>query len=131
MYTDTIADFLTRVRNAQFAKKDVIAIPASKAKIAITHILKQEGFIKNYKCVRDDKQGVIKIALKYNDDGTAVINEINRKSSPSCRRYIRADKLPYVKNGFGIGIISTSKGIMTDRDARKQNIGGEYICTVF
>lgn len=131
MNTDTIADFLTRVRNAQKAKKEVLVVPASKMKIAITHLLKQEGFIRNYKCVRDEKQGLIKIALKYSEEGLPVIREIVRKSTPSRRYYIGAEKIPYVKNGFGVGILSTSRGVMTDRDARQSRLGGEYLCTVF
>jgi small subunit ribosomal protein S8 len=126
--TDPIADLLTRVRNAQHAKHDVVAIPASKMKIAIAHILREEGFIRNYKCVRDNKQGVLKIALKYNEEsGRGAIQNLKRESTPSKRLYVPSDKLPFVKNGFGIGILSTSKGLMTDREARKNKIGGEYI----
>lgn len=130
--TDPIADLLTRVRNAQHAKHDVVAIPASKMKIAIAHILREEGFIRNYKCVRDNKQGVLKIALKYSEEtGRGAIQNLKRESTPSKRLYVPSDKLPFVKNGFGIGILSTSKGLMTDREARKNKIGGEYICSVF
>ena len=131
MTTDPIADLLTRIRNAQQAKLDVVSIPASKQKIAVTHLLKQEGYIRNYKCVRDLKQGVIKIALKYDDSGKGAITEIKRVSRPSLRAYVQAAKIPRVKNGFGFGVISTSKGVMTDRDARQQQVGGEYICSVF
>ncbi len=131
MTTDPIADYLTQLRNAQMAHKEVVAIPASKMKIALTHILKQEGFVRNYKCVRDNKQGLIKIALKYSDEGKPVITEIERKSRSSRRVYVRSDKIPYVKNGFGIAILSTSRGVMTDRDARQAKIGGEYVCSIF
>lgn len=129
--TDPVADLLTRVRNAQKAGQEVVSIPASKIKIAITHILKEEGFVKNYKCIRDGKQGLLKIALSYTEDGKPSIREIQRKSSPSHRLYVTADKLPFVKNGYGVGILSTSKGIMTCREARKLQVGGEYICSVF
>lgn len=129
--TDPIADLLTRVRNGQAANKEVIAIPASKMKIAIAHILREEGFIRNYKCVRDSKQGVLKIALKYTEEGGGVIRALKRMSKSSRRLYVTADDIPYVKNGFGTGILSTSKGVMSDRDARKHHIGGEYLCSVF
>ena len=130
---DPIADLLIRIANAQQAGHSVTVAPASKIKIAITHILKQEGYIKAYKCVRDGKQGLIKIALKYVDTaGTKpVIDKIQRHSKPSRRLYLRFDKLPYVKNGYGVGIMSTSQGVMTCKDARKLKIGGEYICSVY
>jgi small subunit ribosomal protein S8 len=106
-------------------------MPASKMKIAITHILREEGFVKNYKCIRDNKQGILKVALAYDESRKGVIKEIKRVSRPSRRLYVGADKLPYVKNGFGIAILSTSKGILTDREARKVHVGGEYLCSVF
>lgn len=129
--TDPIADLLTRVRNAQKAGHEVVAVPASKIKIAITHVLREEGFVRNYKCIRDSKQGILKIALAYDEAGKGVIRDIKRVSRPSRRHFVSADKLPYVKNGFGTAILSTSKGIMTDREARKNHVGGEYICSVF
>jgi small subunit ribosomal protein S8 len=130
-HTDPIADFLTRIRNAQKAGHDVVSVPASKIKITLAHILKEEGFIRNYKCIRDKKQGVIKVALKYKEDTSGVIRGLDRISTPSLRVYVPADKLPYVKNGFGVAILSTSSGIMTDREARKKHVGGEYLCSVF
>jgi len=129
--TDPIADLLTRIRNGQHAQHDVVSVPASKIKIGIAHILREEGFIRNYKCIRDGKQGVLKIALKYRPDGSGVINNLDRVSKPSCRFYKRADELPFVKNGFGIGIYSTSSGLMTDRQARKLKVGGEYVCSIY
>lgn len=129
--TDPIADLLTRVRNAQKAGHEVVSVPASKMKIALTHILKEEGFVKNYKCIRDGKQGLLKIALSYGEKGRPGITEIARVSTPAKRVYIAADRLPFIRNGFGVGIYSTSKGIMTDREARKNKIGGEFICSVF
>ncbi|MCX6123642.1 MAG: 30S ribosomal protein S8 [Proteobacteria bacterium] len=128
---DSIADLLTRIRNAQMASHEVVSIPASMIKIALTHILKEEGFIKNYKCIRDRKQGIIKIALKYTEDGKGVIRGIDRISTSSRRVYVGVDKIPYVKNGLGCSILSTPKGIMSDRDARQKNLGGEIICSVF
>lgn len=130
--TDPISDLLTRIRNGQMAKKEVIAIPASKMKIGITHILREEGFVRNYKCIRDGKQGVLKIALKYDDaTGTGAIKEIKRVSKSSRRVYVGAADIPYVKNGFGIGLLSTSVGLLTDREARERKVGGEYLCSVF
>ena len=131
MTTDPIADLLTRIRNAQKAGHDVLAVPASKMKIAIVHILKHEGLIKNYKCIRDRKQGVLKIALKYLPSGDGAITTLHRLSKPSRRVYCKADGIPYIKNGFGVGILSTSRGVMTDRDARALGIGGELVCSVF
>lgn len=128
---DPIADLLTRVRNAQKAGHEIVSVPASKIKIAIAHILRDEGFVRNYKCIRDNKQGVLKIALAYSEDGKPGIRTIERESTSSRRLYVAADKLPFVKSGYGVGIFSTSQGIMTDREARKLNIGGEYICSVF
>ncbi|NRA64428.1 MAG: 30S ribosomal protein S8 [Pseudobacteriovorax sp.] len=129
--TDSIADLLTRIRNAQKAGHEVVSVPASKMKIAITHVLREEGFVRNYKCIRDKKQGVLKIALAYNHNGEGIIKELKRVSRPSHRQFVGADDIPFVKNGFGTAILSTSQGIMTDREARKNHVGGEYICSVF
>lgn len=129
--TDPIADLLTRIRNGQQAKHEVLAVPASKIKIGVVHLLKQEGYIKAYKCIRDRKQGIIKIALKYDEGGVGVINFLKRQSSPGCRRFVSSSDIPYVKNGFGMGIYSTSKGLMTDRQARIEKVGGEYLCSVY
>lgn len=130
--TDPISDLLTRIRNGQMARKEVISVPASKMKIGITHILKEEGFVRNYKCIRDDKQGILKIALKYDEQsGKGVINEIKRASKSSRRVYVGASDIPFIKNGFGICLLSTSSGLMTDREARERKIGGEFVCSVF
>ena len=129
--TDPIADLLTRVRNAYKARHDVVVIPASKVKIAIVEILMNEGYIKAYKCVRDGKQGLIKVALKYTDAKDPLITEVVRVSKPGRRVYFGVDKLPFVKNGFGVGIFSTSKGIMTTKQARELQVGGEYLCSVY
>lgn len=128
---DPIADLLTRVRNAQKAGQEVVSVPASKVKIGITNILKEEGFVRAYKCIRDKKQGILKIALAYDENGQGAIHEVKRVSTPGQRVYRTAGDLPFVKNGFGIGIYSTNKGLQTDRDMRKQKLGGEYICSVF
>jgi small subunit ribosomal protein S8 len=132
--TDPISDLLTRIRNAQKAGHDVLQVPASKMKISIVHILAQEGFLRAYKCVKDDKQGIIKIALKYQESASikkGIIRDMKRHSKPGRRLYLSADKIPYVRNGFGVAIISTSQGIMSCRDARKKLIGGEYLCSVY
>ena len=130
MYTDPIADFLTRVRNAQMARHKVVEIPASKIKKEITKILDEKGYILSHKFDEDDKQGIIKIALKYNKNVPA-IKKIERISKPGLRKYCGAGELPRVLNGLGIAIISTSKGLITDKEARTQNIGGEIICHVY
>ena len=128
---DPIADLLTRIRNAQRAGHDVVSVPASKVKIAVTDLLKSEGFIRNFKCIRDKKQGVIKIALKYSDTGEGAIRGVHRVSAPGCRVYRAVDKIPYIKSGLGVALLSTSKGVMTDRDARRLRIGGEHICSIY
>lgn len=131
--TDPIADLLTRIRNAQKAGFEVVSVPASKMKIAVTHLLQQEGFVRAYKCVRDNRQGMIKIALKYRDGAAqqGVFQSLKRESKPGRRVYVGATEIPYVKNGFGIGILSTSQGVMTCREARKRKVGGEYLCSIY
>jgi small subunit ribosomal protein S8 len=132
MYTDPISDFLTRIRNAVSARHKVVEIPASNLKKEMTKILMDKGYILNYKFMDDDKQGVIKIALKYNPrTKTPAIRKIERASRPGLRKYAGATKLPRVYNGLGISILSTSKGLMTDKEARRDNVGGEVICYVF
>ncbi len=131
MYTDPIADYLTRIRNAVMARHRVVEIPASNIKKAITKILFEKGFILNYKFEDDNKQGIIKIALKYHPiTKRSAITSLERISSPGLRRYAGADEMPRVLNGLGVAIISTSKGIMTDKEARNLHIGGEVICYV-
>jgi small subunit ribosomal protein S8 len=129
--TDSVADLLTRIRNAQKAGQEVVSIPASKLKIALTHILREEGLIRNYKCIRDRKQGVLKVALRYQDNGQGAISELNRVSTPGRRVYVSAKDIPMVRNGFGIAVLSTSQGVMTDREARKLKLGGEYIFSAY
>lgn len=130
MYTDPIADYLTRVRNAQMARHKVVEIPASNIKKEITRILEDKGYILSHKVEDDGKQGVIKIALKYNRNVPA-IKKIERISKPGLRKYCGATELPRVLNGLGIAILSTSKGVLTDKEARNENVGGEIICYVY
>ncbi|GHN29216.1 30S ribosomal protein S8 [Lactobacillus delbrueckii] len=129
--TDPIADFLTRIRNANMAKHDSVEIPASNIKKSLTEILKQEGFIRDYEVTEDGKQGVIKITLKYGPNGERVISGLKRISKPGLRNYVSAENLPKVLNGLGIAIVSTSAGILTDKEAREKNVGGEVIAYVW
>ncbi|MFM7022350.1 MAG: 30S ribosomal protein S8 [Flavobacteriales bacterium] len=132
MNTDPIADYLTRVRNAIQAKHRVVDIPASNLKKEITKILFEKGYILNYKFVDDSAQGSIKIALKY-DPATkmSAIQSLDRISRPGLRKYTHAAKVPRVLSGLGIAILSTSKGVMTDKEAKKENVGGEVLCYVY
>ena len=130
MYTDPIADYLTRIRNASKAGHKVVSIPSSNTKKEITKILKDKGYILNFKFEEDKKQGMIKIALKYNGS-TPAFKKIERISKPSLRRYSGKDDLPSVRGGLGVAIVSTSRGVMTDRAARAAGVGGEVLCTVF
>ncbi len=129
--TDPIADYLTRIRNAIMAKNKVVEIPASNIRKDITKILFDSGYILNYKFVDDDLQGIIKIALKYNPENKkSAIKALKRVSRPGLRKYTGATKLPRVLNGLGIAILSTSQGVMTNKAAKKMNIGGEVLCYV-
>ena len=129
--TDPIADFLTRVRNANTAYQETVEIPASKAKRAMTDILKNEGLIKGYEYIEDGKQGILRLYLKYGPNREKVISGLKRISKPGLRVYARKDEVPRVLGGLGIAIISTSKGIVTDKQARKEGLGGEVICYVW
>ena len=129
--TDTIADLLTRIRNASSAKHDSVEIPASNMKKAICQILVDEGYVKNYTVTQDGKQGVIKVTLKYGEGKTPVIQGLRRVSKPGLRIYSSASELPKVMKGLGVAIISTSRGVMTDREARKQNLGGEVLAFIW
>lgn len=132
MYTDPIADYLTRIRNASAAKKKMVEIPGSNIKRAMTQILFDQGYITDFKFEDDDKQGVIKIALKYNQSTKVpAITKIERISTPGLRKYTSAEEMPRVLNGLGIAIISTSKGVITDKEAKKENVGGEILCYVY
>ncbi len=129
--TDPIADMLTRIRNSLRASQELVNIPSSKLKMNIAKVLKAEGYIRNFRLISDGQHKFIRIFLKYDKDGVPVIEGIKRISKPSCRNYAGSEKIPKILNGYGIGIISTSKGLMTDREARKKNIGGEIICSVW
>ena len=129
--TDPIADLIVRIKNAIMVSYDKVEVPSSKIKIDIVKILKFEGYIRNYKIIKHSKQDIIVIYLKYNEDKSSVIKDLKRISKPSCRVYSRYKKIPRVLNGLGINIVSTSKGVLTDREARKMGIGGEIICSVW
>ena len=129
--TDPIADLLTRIRNANSAKHETVDIPASNMKKAIAKILLDEGYIKGYQVIDDSKQGIIRVTLKYGENKQKVITGLKRVSRPGLRIYAGADELPRVLKGLGIAIVSTSKGIMTDKEARKANIGGEVLAFVW
>lgn len=129
--TDPIADMLTRIRNGLKAARETVDIPCSKVKVNIAKVLKAEGYIRNYKVFKDDKQGKIKVILKYDDDGVPVLQGLKRVSKPSRRVYSRSDSIPEVLNGFGVNVVSTSKGLMSDRQAKKMGLGGEILCSVW
>ena len=128
--TDPIADFLTRIRNAGQAKHKTVDIPCSKLKLALAAILKDQGFVADFEKVEDGVQGVIRVSLRYYNRQPA-FRELKRISKPGRRLYSPADKLPRVNNGLGIAIVSTSRGVMTDKQARKLNVGGEVLCTIW
>lgn len=129
--TDPIADMLTRIRNASAAKHKTVDVPASKMKKAIADILYNEGYIKSVEEIANENQGILRIALKYDENGAKVIAGIKRISKPGLRVYASAEKLPKVLNGLGIALISTSKGIKTDKEARKENLGGEVLAYIW
>ncbi|WP_291856528.1 30S ribosomal protein S8 [Marinilabilia sp.] len=130
--TDPIADYLTRVRNAVMAKHKVVEVPASNLKKEMTKILFDKGYILNYKMMEDGKQGIIKIALKYDAASKeSAIKKLKRVSTPGLRKYTGYREVPRVLNGLGIAIISTSKGVMTDKEARNEKVGGEVLCYVY
>ena len=132
MVTDPIADYLTRIRNAQMANHRIVEIPASNLKKRITEILYDKGYILKYKFEDDNKQGVIKIALKYNwESKQGAILTLERVSRPGLRQYAKPAEIKKVKNGLGIAIVSTSKGVMTDKHARANNVGGEVLCNIW
>ena len=129
--TDPIADMLTRIRNANSQKFKTVDVPSSKMKLAIAEILLNEGYIKSYEKIKDDAQGMIRIALKYDEKGTKIISGLKRISKPGLRIYASKEELPRVLNGLGIALISTPKGIMTDKQARQENVGGEVLAYVW
>ncbi len=129
--SDPMADMLTRIRNAGMAKFESVEIPLSKLKKGVAEMLKKEGYINDYSVIQDKTQGILKVDLKYDRDENKVITGIRKVSKPGCRVYVQADKIPRVMSGLGISILSTSKGIITDADARNMNVGGELLCEVW
>jgi small subunit ribosomal protein S8 len=129
--SDPLADMLTRIRNASMVKHDTVEIPLSKLKVHVAENLKKEGFINDFSIIEDSRQGSIKIDLKYSGDDNAVITGIKRVSKPGCRVYVQSSDIPKVMSGLGISILSTSKGVVTDKEARKLGIGGELLCDVW
>jgi small subunit ribosomal protein S8 len=131
MVTDPIADMLARIRNGSMAEHEKVDIPASKLKLRIAELLKEEGFIKNFRLIEDRKQGILRIYLKYGPGQERVITGLRRVSKPGRRLYVAADKIPSVLGGMGVAILSTPRGVMPDREARRQRVGGEVLCFVW
>jgi small subunit ribosomal protein S8 len=131
MMSDPIADLLTRIRNASRAEHEKVDIPASKLKVKITELLKDEGFVKNYRLIEDDKQGVLRVYLKYGAGNEKMISGLVRVSRPGRRVYVAKDEIPSILGGMGVAILSTSRGVMTDRESRKQQVGGEVLAYVW
>jgi small subunit ribosomal protein S8 len=129
--SDPVADMLTRIRNGAKAKFNSVDIPGSKVKVEMARILKDEGFIKNYKFLKDGKQGILRVYLKYGQGQASAIYNLKRISRPGRRKYAKGKDLEPVLNGMGIAIVSTSRGLMTDKQARQENVGGEVLCTVY
>ncbi|HCM89173.1 MULTISPECIES: 30S ribosomal protein S8 [Vagococcus] len=129
--TDPIADFLTRIRNANMVKHESLELPASTIKLEVAKILQREGFVRDVEFIEDDKQGIIRVFLKYGKNDERVITNLKRISKPGLRAYVKANEVPKVLNGLGIAIISTSEGIVTDKEARERNIGGEVLAYVW
>jgi len=131
MLTDPIADMLTRIRNAAMIKAEKVDVPASRLKLEIAKILKEEGFIRAYKILKDKKQGILRITLKYTVDNAPIISGIKRISKPGRRVYAGKDEIPSVMGGVGVSIVSTSKGIFIDKTCKRENVGGEILCNVW
>jgi small subunit ribosomal protein S8 len=129
--TDAIADMLTRIRNANSAKHDTVDVPASNMKKSVAQILLDEGYIKNFQVIEDGKQGIIRITLKYGPNKSMVITGLRRVSKPGLRMYTSCEDMPKVLRGLGVAIVSTSKGVMTDKQARKENVGGEVLAFIW
>ena len=126
--SDPLADMLTRIRNAVMVRYEAVDVPMSNLKVDVAKVLRQEGYINDYEIIEDNKQGVLRISLKYGPKDEKVISGMRRVSKPGLRQYVKADDIPKVLNGLGISILSTSKGVMTDREARRLRIGGEILC---
>jgi small subunit ribosomal protein S8 len=131
MWSDPIADMLTRIRNGVRANKAEVRIPCSKVKVGIAEVLKREGFVNDFDVIEDTRQGQLRISLKYSRFGERVIRSIRRASRPGCRSYVKVDEIPQVLDGLGIAVLSTSSGVMSDRECREKRVGGELLCTVY
>jgi small subunit ribosomal protein S8 len=129
--TDPVADFLTRIRNGIRARQQKVDVPASKLKLELARILKEEGFISNFKATEEEGRKVLRVYLKYGNNNEAAISRLQRVSSPGCRVYVSHDEIPRVLGGMGINILTTPRGVMTGRDARKQGVGGEILCEIY
>jgi small subunit ribosomal protein S8 len=129
--SDPLADMLTRIRNARMIKFESLEMPYSNLKKGVADILKQDGYISNYEVISNSPQDILKITLKYDKNDNCVITGLKRVSKPGCRQYVKSDRIPKVLSGLGISILSTSKGILTDREARRQGVGGEILCNVW
>lgn len=128
---DKVAEFLTRIRNSGQAKHDKVDVPASKMRVGLANVLRDSGYIRNFKVVKDGKQGMMRIYLAYAEDGRPAITNIRRASRPGRRLYVRCTEIPNVRSGFGMSIISTSKGIMSSKEATEKGLGGELLCTIY
>jgi small subunit ribosomal protein S8 len=131
MVTDPVADMLARIRNGSVAEHEKVDIPSSKLRVRLAEILKEEGFIKNFRLIEDKRQGVLRIYLKYGPGQERVISGLRRVSKPGRRRYVGADRIPSVLGGMGVAILSTPRGVLTDRESRKAKVGGEVLCYVW
>jgi len=129
--TDPIADMLTRIRNSSMAEHEKVDIPASKLKVRLAELLKEEGFVKNFRLIEDRKQGILRVYLKYGPGQERVITGLRRVSKPGRRQYVGADKIPSVLGGIGVAILSTPRGVLTDRESRRLRVGGEVLCYVW
>lgn len=128
---DTVSEFLTRIRNAGLAKHEKVDVPSSNFRVGLATVLRDTGFIKNFKVVKDGRQGIMRIYLRYTDDGRHAITDISRASRPGRRLYVRCEKIPHVRSGYGISILSTSSGVMGSKEATEKKLGGELICTIW
>ena len=128
---DPVADLLTRIRNGSAAQHEKVDVPYSKLKEGVVEVLRKNGLVKNFRVVKDDRQGMMRIYLKYDAEGRPVLSNLRRESRPGLRRYVKAEKIPTVRSGFGLIVMSTSKGLMSGEEARQQSLGGEYICSVW
>jgi len=128
---DTVSEFLTRIRNAGLAKHEKVDVPCSNYRVGLATVLRDTGFIRNFKVVKDGRQGIMRIYLRYRDDGGHVITDISRASRPGRRLYVRCEKIPSVRSGYGISILSTSRGLMGSKEATEKKLGGELICTIW